>query len=324
MGYIQSGQCLLYEYPPVRRAVYLGGVSYQAGQCVDIEAADMAQETRAVLRSAENGVKNFSHYPGHLSDLIAASVSSTLAAARRSVAEIEVVCVMSSMIDARNNTEPQWLADLANRLGMQTVPFYAIGLADCAGFHAGLRLAAALVAAGDIENALLLSFDQAGDALQRVYGEGTDFVYVTGDSAASCVISQHAHDLRYELRGPVQYTSNTRQIEHFSDEVDMRSIAALSKKTYQQANIPAHAIGHFICNNYTLEATRLFCRLSGLSPTKAATRQLPRYAHCFSSDNLINLTQLQHDDELRAGDHLLLFSTGPFQSGACIITCMAP
>lgn len=147
---------------------------------------------------------------------------------------------------------------------------------------------------------------------------------MTGDAVSSCLVSRDAHQLPYKLCGHVQYTSNTRQIENFSSETDMRSISALMKRTYQQSSIPAASVSRSICNNYTLEATRLFCQLSGINHGKAVTRQLPRFAHCFGSDNLINLKQLEMDKELSAGDHILLFSTGPFQMGACIITCTAP
>ncbi|KPB36986.1 MupB [Pseudomonas savastanoi pv. phaseolicola] len=308
----------------MEQSIYLGGVSYETGESVDIAAAAMSPETLDLLRAPENNVKNFSHLPGDLFDSACTSVAHSLTASGRHASDIDAVFLISSMVDAQNNIDAQWLADLSTRLGMETIPFYAVGLAGCAGFHAGLKCASAMVASGDLKNALLLSFDQSGGDLQRVYGEGSDFIYVTGDAVSSCLVSRDAHQLPYKLCGHVQYTSNTRQIENFSSETDMRSISALMKRTYQQSSIPAASVSRFICNNYTLEATRLFCQLSGINHGKAVTRQLPRFAHCFGSDNLINLKQLEMDKELSAGDHILLFSTGPFQMGACIITCTAP
>ena len=303
--------------------VYLGGIACETGQAVDIEAAQMAPQTRALLQSEANGVRCFSHHPGQHWELVTRAVTRALADSGRQPDDIDAVLLVSGLLDAQNNLEALWLAELGRTLQMQAVPFYAVGLAGCAGFHAGLKLAAALTASGEAEHVLLVTFDQAGDALQRVYGEGSDFVYVTGDAAAACVVSRQPAQMQYALRGKVQYSSNTEQIEHFSNDTDMRSIAALVKRTCQHAEIAPRAVHHFICNNYTLEATRLFCQLAGISFSKAVTAPLAQHAHCFSADNLINLGHLHAEGALQPGEHALLFSTGPFQLGACLITRLA-
>ncbi|UFH48682.1 3-oxoacyl-[acyl-carrier-protein] synthase III C-terminal domain-containing protein [Pseudomonas sp. KNUC1026] len=300
--------------------VFLGGVYYEAGEPVDIGEAPLSESTCALLRAPENGLMHFSCYPGNLHEKVVAAAKGALTISQRSAEHISTVFVISSMVDARNNLDGQWLAALAKDLQLEHADFYSVGLAGCAGFHAGLRLASAMVGAGDTDNALIMSFDQVGEALDRVYGEGTDFIYVTGDAASACVVSRQPEGLSYALPGGVQYTSNTRQIEHFSNETDMRSLSALIKKAYRQADVTAQAINHFVCNNYTLQATQLFSQLAGLSRSKATPGQLPRYGHCFSSDNLINLKRLEDDSALHPGDQILLLSTGPFQAGACVIT----
>ncbi|MGX0891165.1 3-oxoacyl-[acyl-carrier-protein] synthase-3 [Pseudomonas sp. ADAK2 TE3594] len=300
-------------------SVYVGAAEYAAGETVNIETAIPNSETCALLRRPENGVANFSHYQESIFDLVVRSVTQSLASAGLTAGDMDAVFLVSNMLDAQNNLDINWLEDLSRRLQLENTPQYQIGLTGCAGFHAALRLGAGLIASGNCSRVLLISFDQAGQKLQRIYGEGTDFTYVTGDAAASCILSSNAQGMEYELMGKVEYTSDTTQISNPSSDQEMRSISSLIKRTYASANLAASSIQHYICNNYTLDITRLFCQLAGVAYSKAVINKLPEHAHCFNSDNIINLKYLSDEKKIAVGDNILLFSTGPFQSGACVI-----
>ena len=69
--------------------------------------------------------------------------------------------------------------------------------------------------------------------------------------------------------------------------------------------------------NYSLAVSKLYCQLAEVSYSKAFTQNIATHAHCFGSDNLINLQCAQQ--LIMVGHRVMLFSAGPFQWGACVL-----
>lgn len=301
------------------REVYLGASQYAAGALRPIEHSIDDPATCASLRASAHGANTFAHHESCVGELIEAAVRSCLVSAPIEVAEIDAVFLVSCSLDAQDNLQPAWLGSLTERLGLQQVPHYHVGITGCAGFHWAARLASAMVASGNASRALIVTFDKATTPLQRLYGERTTFMYVTGDAAAACIVSAFPSGMDYRLLGQVVNLYDSKQITAPSMDAEIYKISEMFAAAYVQASRSAQDIDHFITNNYSLEVSRLYCQIAEVDFHKAVTSPIGTYAHCFSSDNLIGLRRLADSKKLIAGNTVLCFSAGPHQWGACIL-----
>jgi len=299
--------------------VYFGAVRFRAGALRPIEDAVASPAVSAALRGPSHGADTYSHHASDPMDLVESAVRDSLAAAGIEAGEIDAVFLVSCSLDAGNNLQPDWLAGLSARLGLGGVAHFHVGMTGCGGFHWAARLAAAMVGPGGCRRVLIVTFDVTAPPLMRLYGEGTNFMYVTGDAAACCVVSHESRGMDYRLIGPVVNVSDTRQITAPSVDGEIDLIARLFGETYQRSGVSASQIDAMVTNNYSMDMSHLYCQLAGVPLSKAVTSTISSHGHCFSSDNLINLHRLAHDRSLAAGQHILLFSTGPFQWGACVL-----
>ena len=80
----------------------------------------------------------------------------------------------------------------------------------------------------------------------------------------------------------------------------------------------ANDIDLLITNNYSLNVSRLYSYITGISFEKIYTDTIATHAHCFSSDISINLHHSQRSKLIETGARVLTFSAGPYQWGACI------
>lgn len=303
----------------MRIPVYLGATAYAAGECVPIERAIGDAAVCAQLRHADHGADRFPLYEGNILDLARRAARQSLEAAGLAPQQVDALFVLSTGLDAADNLEGAWLGDLLAELDLGHASHYQLGMTGCGGFHWAARLAAALVASGQCRHILLLAFDQAGGKLQRLYGAGTDFPYVTGDAAAACIIGADPRRMGYRLRGDVVNLADSRQIRQPSMDSEMRCIARMFKQTYAAAGIAPSDVAYLVTNNYSYTVSRLYCQLAKLGAHQAYTGTIASHAHCFSADNIINLHQLTASRDVRDGDNVMLFSTGPYQWGACVL-----
>lgn len=302
--------------------VYIGAVAYAAGDLVALEREIGDATLRARLRSASHGADTVPRWEGNVIELAEAALRHCLISSQRDPCDVDAVFLISNGLDAGNNLNAGWLGALSQRLGLESVPHYQLGMTGCAGFHWAARLAAGLVRSGECRNVLVLSFDKAGGALQRVYGESTDAPYLTGDAAAACMLSSSLRSLSYRLAGSVVNVWDGRQAVDSSLDDEVRCIDRLFRETCANADVSLDEIRLFITNNYSLEVSRLYCQIANIRFSKAFTQTIATHAHCFGSDNLINLHHANQSGLIAEGECAMLFSAGPHQWGACVIEAL--
>ncbi len=300
--------------------VYLGATAYVAGEFVPIERGVADSAICAQLRQAAHGADRFPLHEGDILDLARDAARQSLDAAGLAPQQVDAVFLLSTGLDAADNLEGAWLGDLLAQLDLGHAAHYQLGMTGCGGFHWAARLAAAMVASGQCRHILLLAFDQAGGKLQRLYGAGTDFPYVTGDAAAACMVSATPQRMDYRLLGNVVNLADSRQIRQPSMDSEMRCIARMFKQAYDAAGVTSSDVAFLVTNNYSHTVSRLYCQLAKLGAHQAFTGNIGSHAHCFSADNIINLHHLTASRDVRDGDNVMLFSTGPYQWGACVLT----
>lgn len=305
-----------------RQEVYLGAIRYAAGAPQPIETEILDDATCLTLRAEKHGADTFAKHDSCILELAEAAIRDCLTLPALGATEIDAVLFASCALDAQDNLQPDWLAQLASRVGLQAVPHYHIGITGCAGFHWAARLGAALVSSGSSRRALIVTFDKASPPLERLYGAGSDFMYVTGDAAAACVLSGEPAGMDYRVLGKIENSFDSKQFVAPSMDAEIYKISDLFDMTYKGARKTPRDVTHLVTNNYSLGISRLFAQLAGVSFSAVFTSTIGKYAHCFSSDNLINLCELMECGRVKTGQTVLCFSAGPSQWGACLLECI--
>lgn len=301
------------------RPVYLGAVQYEAGRSVKLEDVIEDPAMCARLRAPEHGSDRIPCWEGDILVLAERAVQRCLAACARSASQIDAVFLVSTGLDARENLDGAWLGTFSQGLELDKASHYQIGMTGCAGLHWAAKLAAGLIGAGQCENILIVSFDKADGALQRLYGEETDFPYVTGDAAAACLLSSLPALLDYRIVGRIANVWDGGQALRASLEEEAGCIARMLEDTCTSAGPSLTDIDLLVSNNYSFNVSRFYALLAGVDSSKVFTDTIGSHAHCFSSDNLINLHHARLAGRVGAGARLLLFSAGPYQWGACML-----
>lgn len=301
------------------RNVYVGAAEYMAGTPKPLEYGIKNSEVCTLLRSKPFGLNNFASHESDVLELILASVKKSLSSSKLEAHNIDAVFLVSNTLDATNSLDVSWLSKFNELTSLENAVHYNIGMAGCGGFHWAARLAASMIASNECGNVLIVSFDRGEPPLQRLYDGGSNFIYATGDAAASCILSGSPEEMDFTLIGKVVNVYDGKQIASPSPENELRTISKLFKDVYNYSDITPRQIDHFICNNYSLDVSRLYSQLANVNFSKTYIDNIAKYAHCFSSDNLINLHSLSASTQLISENRILLFSTGPFQWGACIL-----
>jgi len=300
------------------RQVYVGAVRYSAGDLVGLDEVGLDEATQTVLRHVDHGASTLARSERSAHELAEAAMEACLSACSRERDSIDAVILASNGLDAACTLDAEWLGALSQRLGLSRAAHYQTGMAGCAGFHWAARVAASLIASDQCDNILVVTFDKAEGALQRLYGEGTDFPYLTGDAAAACLFSSSPTGIGYQLKGKVVNVWDGNQALRASLDDEIRCIDELLKTALGSAGVNPRQLDVLITNNYSLSVSKLYCSIAEVSYEKAFTQNIATHAHCFGSDNLINLHCAQQHS-IAAGAHLMLFSAGPFQWGACVL-----
>jgi len=307
------------DLPGAPRPVYLGAVRYEAGELIALEKVVPSDATRARLRHADHGADTLARSSRSALELAQAAIEACLASDARPREAIDAVVLASNGVDAAGGLDLAWLGQSSRRLGLSRAAHYHVGMAGCAGFHWAARLAASLVAADQCGSVLIVTFDKGEGALQRLYGEDTEFPYLTGDAAAACLVGGSPQGLDYRLQGKVVNVWDGEQAVRPSLDAEVGCIYELLTTTCASAGLSMDDVDTFITNNYSLDMSRLYCQIAGVGEAKAFTQTIATHAHCFGSDNLINLHHAQKRLPLTAGQRAMLFSAGPFQWGACVL-----
>ena len=78
-------------------------------------------------------------------------------------------------------------------------------------------------------------------------------------------------------------------------------------------------VDRVITNNYARDVQRTFLQHAGLSMSISWLTNLPRFAHVFSADTLINLSDCMAAEQLPRGAKCLLLGTSPTSWGAVLL-----
>lgn len=169
--------------------IFLGSLGFSIAQQRELSSIVADENLRGYLEAEENGLSLISVHSGSLKELIQKSIDDCLSKTPLLPEQIQAIYLSSNALDFQNLADCEWITSVIEQAGTQAAPIFYIGMAGCAGFHWLLQTSSNRIKLGQIQNALLMTFDKAEGSLQRIYTDDPNFIYVTGDAAAACIVS---------------------------------------------------------------------------------------------------------------------------------------
>jgi 3-oxoacyl-[acyl-carrier-protein] synthase-3 len=217
---------------------------------------------------------------------------------------------------------------LSADLGAESSLNLSFKIGGCAGLHVALKNAAALMAADHtLRNALLITADSPPAGSRSllpvtVQGDAGSAVLLRRDMGTGPVLLDtevftlsHLHDVIAVARCANGTDNLAIQVDSARIENELMPIYYLNffrlvHKLLAKASVKLEDIDHFIYSNLSNTDQEGFARMLGLPPGAISTPQIAEYGHTFSSDLVINYTDLRRKGRIKPGQLLLFASAG--------------
>jgi 3-oxoacyl-[acyl-carrier-protein] synthase III len=173
-----------------------------------------------------------------------------------------------------------------------------------------LRVANALIRAGETQHVLVVSVDKAS----RRYGGRLMFqeMSIKSDVSLSCLVSSP------DVGGyGIQYLGQ----HNSASLLDLGSVdsASYAMPKFQgirrEAKLAREALAlepsdftRIITNNYSREVTKMFIELCGFPKETGCFGNIGRFAHAVAGDVLVNLKDLEAEGSIQPGDRFFLMA----------------
>ncbi|ACU75166.1 3-Oxoacyl-(acyl-carrier-protein (ACP)) synthase III [Catenulispora acidiphila DSM 44928] len=239
--------------------------------------------------------------------------SRTLAAAAVEPGEVDALVLCSTRFPAEIAQHGELIATVLRGLELGPVPVTGVTLNRCANLLVGLRVAAAMVAAGQHRTVLVITTDRVAEESERL----TEFALFS-DGAASCLVTQQADTAgdSYEWvadAGALDPAALGRVTEI---SADLAKVA--NAQLCAEAGITLDAIDGLLHNNIYLPIVTMKEVQAGFSLSQLDTANIARVGHCFAADPLINLADRRSAGTIRPdGLYLLASSVSGFR--VCVL-----
>jgi 3-oxoacyl-[acyl-carrier-protein] synthase III len=207
---------------------------------------------------------------------------------------------------------------LQMELGLPNVPALGVSQLACSTFHGCLRMARGLLAAEPgLNNVLCVAADRFPAEANR------EIVYnLMSDAACAAVVSRGSE--RHRFLAMSQTTRGTYWDCEASHDQLIAGFFPLVRETMQRAAKEAglgavDALDLVVPHNVNAKSWQIIGQMLGVAPEKIYTRNIPRFGHAVSSDNLVNYLDAIDEGRVRPGDTAAWFVTGFGAHWNCIV-----
>jgi 3-oxoacyl-[acyl-carrier-protein] synthase III len=309
--------------------ISLSSISYALGEHEHEVTGDgparLNESQRAKL--LENGLKYYRTSSRSPSELAAESVAGTLDDAGIDPKEIEAVVYTTCSFwsdpelpglgkGAQLSSEfsRKIVRNVVHALGMSNAQSYGVFLAESGNFTSGIRVARNLIVADGLRNVIYVNTDKLTDEESKVVPSE---ISMMSEAACSCLVSSEERG-GFRL-GKLAQKSNPL-MSTFAADAALKVLMEVAKGVKATCNAvtggDASVYRKLVTNNYSRNTLMMLAHQAGCTEAQLYMDNLPRFAHAFACDNLINLKDLCASEGVSPGDRFLMLSSGPLTWGA--------
>jgi 3-oxoacyl-[acyl-carrier-protein] synthase-3 len=193
-------------------------------------------------------------------------------------------------------------------------------LSFCANVQSAIAIARGLISIEGAGSILVVCSDVRSSEANRLVAPN---ISVLSDAAVSFMLSSSDGPFRVldsRLRVDSVLGGLDRE-QHFLTYMDgvARNVTAVVGEVLSRLDLTPDDIARVFPNNYNKWVCRSMAELAGFPEERLYLNNIPRFAHAFAADNVINLIDCSRNGGVASGDLLGLFGTGAFQWGCTIL-----
>jgi 3-oxoacyl-[acyl-carrier-protein] synthase III len=307
-----------------RTAVVLHAVAHQLGELSPVqELAELARVPDVAESLSHLGLQQYARSRLSVAELALASCLESLRLSRLDAAAIDALVFATSTLGAEGDCR-RGLRWLHGQLELNNA--HPIGLfgSECSNAPTAVRLAMDILLARGLNHALVVLADGAGGGSRVMDG----FASVFSDGAASCLVSTD-RSVGYAIESAqLHCTSSLWDVTAANNRIAyMKGSAAGMSRAFEAclADLACEReqLARVITGNYNRSVLNTFAFQLGIQSHQMYQDNLPRFAHCYAADLLINLHTLRASGGLGEGQMAVLLGTGLNTWGAVGIRALA-
>ncbi len=229
----------------------------------------------------------------------------TLRASGTDPSDVDCLVLCSTRFPGGPRTHGRFVQEILDGLGLENAAFTGVTLNRCTNLLAGLRLAQALVAAGQHRTVLVVTTDRVTDESRRL-----EKFALFSDGAASALVSA-------EPLGPDAYemvagasAQDRRELE-WTNEVSSVLSRTVNERILHAAEMKIGDIDAVLHLNLFKPLVVLKERQAGFTKDQLWLDNIPRFGHCFAADPLVNLVDRARAGQVKDGGSYLLAASVP-------------
>ena len=304
---------------------FISGIAYSVGtsHCIESlqESEGISPEVLGDLKG--RGLRNFYQDTRSIPEMCMAAAEATLRLMDLKPEEIDVILLSTSNADWVNTLDAETaLFTVFRKCGFIRTRLIGLSLQACSALGETVRIAADLVSGQDpVKRVLLIIFgrketpSRLGPAASTVYSDG----------AASCIVS--ADKGGFEICASESlfniHLGAMGRLGNFDQFLGgVQDLGEISRSVYRKAGIGPEDVKVLFCTNGSLVHLRVMANAAKIPSDRVYGKDVGRFAHVYSCDNLISLKNYSSEQILQPGSYYLLLGWSPHIVSGAILRCV--
>lgn len=300
----------------------IASIAYHLGQLRPIGEIDFLRDDPRKLELYRlAGFEYYAESELSMRELARRSAIQTLEVSGVRRSEIDICLYVAESFDRDELVNAEEVNRLLLDLGLDSTSPIHVSISNCANIMSALRVATALIAAGEARHVLVVSVDKASRRRggRKMFQEMT----IKSDVSLSCLVSGPGAGPYAILHLNLQNTAGLIDVQSMGSKAyAMSKFNGIRRAAKQARAVLALGPGDFariITNNYGREVTKMFIELCGFRKESGCFKNIGRFAHAVAGDVLINLRDLETEGAIRTGDRIFLMADS---ITSCAVLCL--
>lgn len=286
--------------------LYLSNPDYELGELIPINQLGIADDEIEMLE--QQGLETVSRLEGSFVDLLGKAILNDI----MKNGEPQIIIIASTSL------RPEDVEKLVMRIEarIHNIRLQVVTSGDCTSLHQAIYAGIGYVRADLCSEVLIATGDKTQSAphsqIIAPFSGG-----VVGDAVATCRVGREPRGYRI-LTNPFSVKDTKLLVSNSSRlTASLQCLRSLIKVILRDQS-KKNGIIQVIPNTHTNGMRDLISLASGIPPDRVFLGNVSRTGHCFSADNIINLTDWSRKSRPASGQ-ILMVSSGSFQwSGFCL------
>jgi 3-oxoacyl-[acyl-carrier-protein] synthase III len=292
-----------------RERASISSIAYHLGALRPISDIDFLRDNERELAFYKAaGFESYAESDMSMRELALRSAAMTIGNCGVDRAEIDV-CLYAAESNGRDEQVSSVEVNrLLVELGLEHAMPICISVSNCANIMAALRVALALVRAGDARHVLIVSVDKA----PRRYGgrKMTHEMSLKSDGSVSCLISRAGTGAgQYGVLYLAQRNAASLVCGNIDDPTSYampkyRGIRTAARHAREELQMEVTEFARIVTHNYRRDVTEALVGMCGFEKAAGWFSNINRFAHAAAGDVLINFKDLDDAGALGSGDQV--------------------